>query len=142
VTRESNPPARPPKPKSRSKAAARSSDDVAALRRELERVQSRLTASQARRRAAEQERDELRRQNDLLEEQLVQLLKEIGHLKFLTERSDLLEREAALRDQKIAELSADVERLHASLTSGRPTALAAAAAAARAAQKSLFAPRR
>ena len=136
-------PARPrPKAKSRSKASAPSSDDVADLRRALERAQSRLAASQAARRAVQQERDELRRQNDQLEEQLVELVKEIGHLKFLTERSNLLEREAALRDQKIAELSADVERLRASLTSGRPTALAAAAAAARAAQKSLFAPRR
>lgn len=90
----------------------------------------------------QQENEELRRENEMLEEQLTRLVQEIGHLKFLTERSDLLEREAKERDQRIAELSADVERLRATLSSGRPTALAAAAAAARAAQSSLFDPRR
>lgn len=128
--------------KARAKTPAPPGDEVALLRRTLEDVQNRLAASEAGRRAAQKESEELRRENEMLEEQLVRLVQEIGHLKFLTERSDLLEREAKLRDEKIAELSADVERLRASLASGRPTALAAAAAAARAAQKSLFEPRR
>jgi hypothetical protein len=127
--------ARPPQrtTKSRAKAqpraAPRPPGDVAALQRALETARNKLAVSEKARRAALKENDELRREKDLLEEQLVQLVKEIGHLKFLTERSDLLESEAKLREQKIAELSADVDRLRASLTSGRPTALAAAAAA-------------
>ena len=140
--------ARPPRrttktrAKAQPRAAPRPPGDVAALERALETARNKLAVSEKARRAALKKNDELRREKDILEEQLVQLVKEIGHLKFLTERSDLLEREAKLREQKIADLSADVERLRASLTSGRPTALAAAAAAARAAQKSLFEPRR
>lgn len=101
-----------------------------------------MTAAEAAHQAAQQENAGLRTENEMLEEQLTRLVQEIGHLKFLTERSDLLEREAKMRDQKIAELSADVERLRATLATGRPTALAAATAAARAAQASLFEPRR
>jgi chromosome segregation ATPase len=124
--------------KTKSRSSNRAEGEVAELRRALEDARARLTAAEAAHRATQQENLGLRGENEMLEEQLTQLVREIGHLKFLTERSDLLEREAKLRDEKIAELSADVERLRATLATGRPTALAAATAAARAAQASLF----
>lgn len=78
----------------------------------------------------------------MLEEHLTGLVQEIGQLKVLSERAEVLERQLSERDEQIAQLQAEVARLRAAISSGRPTALAAAAAAARVRRSPLLGPRR
>ncbi len=78
----------------------------------------------------------------MLEEHLSGLVREIGQLKVLSERAELLDLQVRERDERIADLQAEVARLRAAISSGRPTALAAAAAAARVRRSPLLGPRR
>ena len=64
----------------------------------------------------------------MLEAQLTRLVQEIGQLRFVVDRVNALEQQLRTKDLRIAEAEAEMERLRAALSSGRPTAMAAAAA--------------
>ncbi len=74
---------------------------------------------------------ELERENEEFERHLVGLVREVGELKLYVERVATLEAVVLERDSRITILENEVARLQAALNSGRPTALAAAAAAGR-----------
>jgi predicted RNase H-like nuclease (RuvC/YqgF family) len=100
------------------------------LRRALEEAEEKLRECEARRtRAVARATVELRRENDMLEAQLTRLVQEIGQMRAIVDRVERVEREARAKDLRIAELEADIDRLRQALESGRPTAIAAAAAA-------------
>ena len=71
----------------------------------------------------------LREENEELEAHLTHAVQEIGQLRFVIDRVAGLEKEVRERDHEIGRLQGKVARLEAAVSSGRPTALAAAAAA-------------
>ena len=121
--------------RARGNAGAAPSTDVAALEKELAEARKKLEGADARKeRAIARATSALRKENEMLEAQLTRLVREIGQLRFVVDRVQVLETELRGRDLRIAEAEAEVERLRAALSSGRPTAARAAAAAAQAAR--------
>ena len=107
-----------------SKAAQRSSSsELVLLRKEVDVAEAKKT------RAINRATKALRVENEELEAHLTHAVKEIGHLRFVMEKVVSLEGELRSRDQEIERLKAEIVRLEAAVSSGRPTALAAAAAA-------------
>ncbi len=84
---------------------------------------------------------ELESENEALSLQLTGLVREVGELKFYVDRVASLEFELRARDERIRQLESEVARLDGALVSGRPTALAAAAAANRLPQAGESSPR-
>lgn len=99
------------------------SSELAALRKEVEGAESKKT------RAINRATKALRVENEELEAHLTHAVKEIGHLRFVLEKVVSLEGEICTRDQEIQSLKDEIMRLEGAVSSGRPTALAAAAAA-------------
>jgi len=93
---------------------------LAAARRKLESAEARKA------RAVNRATAELRSENDMLEAQLTRVVQEIGQLRFVVDRVTQLEREVRVKDLRIGQLEAEVERLQAALASARPTAMAPA----------------
>ncbi|HAC80989.1 MAG: hypothetical protein P8K76_06460 [Candidatus Binatia bacterium] len=104
-------------------ARGSSSDELALLRKEVEGAEAKKT------RAINRATKALRVENEELEAHLTHAVKEIGHLRFVLEKVVSLESELRSRDQEIQRLKDEIVRLEAAVASGRPTALAAAAAA-------------
>ena len=99
------------------------------LRRELLRARRQLAEAEAKaERAVERETARLVEENEVLESHLSRLVKEIGEMRFVVDRVRALEKEIRVRDAQIAETEAELERVRGAMNSGRPTALAAAAA--------------
>ena len=108
-----------------SRKAPRSSPatELAQLRKEAETAEARKT------RAINRATRALRVENEELEAHLTHAVKEIGHLRFVLEKVVSLESDVRARDQEIQTLKDEIVKLEAAVASGRPTALAAAAAA-------------
>ena len=106
-------------------AAARSAPaaDVEALRADLE------AAEQKKERAVKRATKALREENEELEAHLTHAVREIGQLRFVVDQVASLEKTVIEKDRRIAELEDEIRRLEGAVSSGRPTALAAAAAA-------------
>lgn len=99
------------------------------LRKELLRARRQLAEAEAKaERAVERETARLVEENEVLESHLSRLVKEIGEMRFVVDRVRVLEKEIRVRDAQIAETEAELERVRGAMNSGRPTALAAAAA--------------
>ncbi len=73
----------------------------------------------------------LESENEALSLQLTGLVREVGELKFYVDQVARLELGLVARDERIRLLESELARLDGALASGRPTALAAAAAANR-----------
>lgn len=106
-------------------AAARgaAAADVASLRAELD------AAEQKKERAIKRATKALREENEELEAHLTHAVREIGQLRFVVDQVSTLENKVIEKERRIAELEAEIQRLEGAVSSGRPTALAAAAAA-------------
>ncbi len=103
--------------------------DVETLQKELADARRRLDEAEATKtRAISRGTARLRKENEMLEVQLTQLVKEIGQLRFVVDRVNQLEGELRAKERRISEAEAETERLSQALKSGRPTARAAAAA--------------
>ena len=104
-------------------------DDVEELKESLQKAQEELEkATERKNRAVARGTASLRKDNEMLEAQLTRLVQEIGQLRFVADRVAVLERELRAKDLSLAEMAAERDRLQAALDSGRPTAMAAAAA--------------
>ncbi|MEO2167128.1 MAG: hypothetical protein ABGY42_03230 [bacterium] len=97
--------------------------ELAALRKEI------ASADAKKERAVTRATKALREENEELEAHLTNAVQEIGQLRFAIDRVTGLEKEMRGRDCEIERLRGEVSRLEAAVSSGRPTALAAAAAA-------------
>ncbi len=115
--------------RARKSPSGPSPTDAAALQKELNRARRELVDAEERKvRAVARETARLRKENEMLEAQLTRMVQEIGELRFVVDRVHALEQEVRRRDARLAEADAELERLRAALDSGRPTAIAAAAA--------------
>ncbi len=100
-----------------------SSNELDQLRKEVENAEAKKT------RAINRATKALRVENEELEAHLTHAVKEIGQLRFVLEKVVSLEGDVRARDLEIQNLKEEIARLETAVASGRPTALAAAAAA-------------
>lgn len=115
--------------RARKAAGDAPTSDVADLQKDLAQARRKLESADTRKeRAVNRATASLRKENEMLEAQLTRLVQEIGQLRFVVDRVQVLETELRGKDLRIAEVEAETERLRAALNSGRPTAMAAAAA--------------